>query len=105
MTEYLRRVSARIDSGEIDCSRIESMRDIIDGYVDLIGIDVIRGWSPEYTYGTRVKDPHRLQPRLRRQQPRRRMPTRAGSNDGWPRLTPSDKTLCSPAWYGASLFC
>ena len=56
VTEYLHHVSARIGSGEIDCSRIESVRAIIDGYIDLIGIDAIRGWSPEYTYGTRINN-------------------------------------------------
>jgi superfamily I DNA/RNA helicase len=54
--EYLRRVSTRIDSDEIDCGHAESVREIIDGYLDLIGIDAIRGWSPEYGYGTRLND-------------------------------------------------
>jgi superfamily I DNA/RNA helicase len=56
VTDYLGRISSQIDSGEIDCRRIESVRAIFDGYVDLIGIDAIRGWSPEYTYGSRVQD-------------------------------------------------
>jgi superfamily I DNA/RNA helicase len=46
-------VSARIDCGEIDCGGV-SAREIIDGYFDLIGFDSIRGWSPEYGYGTLV---------------------------------------------------
>jgi superfamily I DNA/RNA helicase len=56
LTEYLRDVSARIDSGEIDCSRMVSVQGIIDGYITLVGIDALRGWLPEYGYGTRVTD-------------------------------------------------
>ncbi|OBJ10841.1 UvrD-helicase domain-containing protein [Mycobacterium sp. 1465703.0] len=56
VTEHLGRVSSQIDSGEIDCRRPEPVRGIIDGYLELIGLDALRGWSPEYAYGTRVED-------------------------------------------------
>ena len=56
VTGYVREVSARIDSGQIDCSHTDSVRAVIDGYIEIVGIDALRGWSPEYTYGTRVND-------------------------------------------------
>jgi hypothetical protein len=49
-------VSAQVGSGDADCTDIATVRSIVDGYLDLAGIDALRGWSTEYTYGTCLTD-------------------------------------------------
>ena len=53
---YVSEVTAGIAAGEVDCTTIESVRRIVTGYIDLVGIDALRGWSTEYTYGSRLTD-------------------------------------------------
>lgn len=53
---YVATVSSRVVSGDIDCTAVESVRQIVTGYIDLVGIDALRGWSTEYTHGTRLTD-------------------------------------------------
>jgi hypothetical protein len=42
--------------GTIDCTDPDTARGILDGYIDLVGIDAVRGWSTEYAHGTRLND-------------------------------------------------
>ena len=56
VTQYNATVSSSIASGEINCNEVESVRKIGAGYIELVGIDALRGWSTEYTHGTRLTD-------------------------------------------------
>ena len=53
---YIQRVTAQIASGAIDCTDLHTARGVLDGYIDLVGIDAVRGWSTEYAHGTRLND-------------------------------------------------
>jgi ATP-dependent exoDNAse (exonuclease V) beta subunit len=56
VTQYLQRLSGLINSGEISCEDAGDIRQIVDEYIELVGVAALRGWSPEYTYGTRLAD-------------------------------------------------